>query len=440
MLLKGTIAVGCGLVLLAGWQGSSAVAAGTAVSGVDLAWADATHTKIRITWTETTPVANSLSLEPGDGADPVSLGSVPASAPNELLVNTSQLGSTSSSAISKIVVTDQSGGEASSPGFDRFVPGVSDPELVVMADGRVRWSVPAASGQDTTPHDPLDLDELARYSLILRLNELPYTVMNCGEVTFTTTEPSGTIANRNKPYDLFVDTVNEWAPNGLHGGIGGYGHVSTTALTLSAPGSSGYGVPMTLTGTLSGRYIYETGMPPACMETSSAIGSGELVTLQGRNTSTASWYVIGTTHTVAGGKYTFSLPNPGAREYRTVVANRSGSPTASYGSTSASRLVRATTRVMSAKFITPTISYGTRPQAYLWVNPAGTQRAALQYKNSTGAWQGVAYKTLYAGKGLLQFPWNRRGTTQFRWYVPTSTHNGLPVGPVYTGPFSLTVR
>ncbi|WP_133985013.1 hypothetical protein [Kribbella voronezhensis] len=439
--MKGTIAVGCGLVLLAGWQSSPAVAAETAVSGVDLAWTDTTHTKIRITWTETTPVANSLRLDPGDGSEPLPLGSVPASAPNELLVDTSHLGSTSSSAISKIVVTDPSGGEASSPGFDRFVPGVSDPELTVMADGRVRWSVPAATGQDTTPRDPLDLDEPARYTLTLRLNELPHTVMNCGEVTLpSTTEPTGIIANRNKPYDLFVDTANEWAPNGLHGGLGGYGHVSTTALTLSAPGSSAYGVPISLTGTLSGRYIYETGRPPACAETSSAIGSGELVTLQGRNSGTSPWYVIGSTHTVAGGKYTFTLPNPGARDYRTVVANQSGSATATYGSTSASKLVRATTRVMSAKFITPTITYGTRPQAYLWVNPAGTQRAALQFKTATGAWQGVAYKTLYAGKGLLQFPWNRRGTTQFRWYIPASTHNGLPVDPIYTGAFSLTVR
>jgi hypothetical protein len=95
---------------------------------------------------------------------------------------------------------------------------------------------------------------------------------------------------------------------------------------------------------------------------------------------------------------------------------------------------------MSAKFITPVIKYGAKPQAYLWVDPANTQKAALQFKNASGVWQGVSYKTLYAGKGLLQFPWNRRGVTQFRWYVPASTHNGLPVAAVYTGGFNLTVR
>jgi hypothetical protein len=87
------------------------------------------------------------------------------------------------------------------------------------------------------------------------------------------------------------------------------------------------------------------------------------------------------------------------------------------------------------------ITYGTRPQAYLWVNPAGTQKAALQFKNASGAWQGVSYKTLYAGKGLLQFSWSKRGATQFRWWVPGSTTStGLHVEPVYSGVFTLTVR
>jgi hypothetical protein len=88
------------------------------------------------------------------------------------------------------------------------------------------------------------------------------------------------------------------------------------------------------------------------------------------------------------------------------------------------------------------IPYGTKPQAYLWVDPAGTQKAALQFKNASGAWQGVTYKTLYAGRGLVAFNWNRRGSTQFRWWVPgsTTTSTGLKVDPIYSSPFTLTVR
>ncbi|MEU0096841.1 hypothetical protein [Kribbella sp. NPDC006257] len=408
---------------------------------VRIAWSDTTHTKVAISWTETTPAPNTIVLQ-RDGFDDVRLGTTAIGAPNQLVVDAPTLvASNNPGEVARIVVDEPTGEQGRSVGFDRFIPGVVDPDLAVTADGGVRWSIPPITAPDTTPNDPLDLDQPARYKMTLRLNELPHTEMDCGEVTLpSTTEPTGVIANRNKPYDLFLDTLNEWAPGGLHGGFGGYAHVSTTGLTLTAPSTSAYGVPISLTGTLSGRTIYESGHPPACQETDSGIGSGELVTLQGRNTTTGPWYVIGSTHTVAGGKYTFTMNNPGAREYRTVVPNVNGQGSARYGSTTASKLVRATTRVMSAKFITPTISYGTQPQAYLWVDPPNAQRAALQFKNASGAWQGVAYKTLYAGKGLLQFPWNRRGVTQFRWYIPASTHNSLPVAAVYSGAFSLTVR
>jgi hypothetical protein len=408
---------------------------------VQIAWSDATHTKVAIHWSETTPAPNTIVLERA-GFDDVALGTTAIGAPNQLVVSApSLIASNDPGEVARIVVNEPTGEQGRSVGFDRFIPGVSDPDLVVTADGGMRWSLPPVTAPDTTPHDPLDLDQPARYSIFLLLNELPHTEMDCGVVDFPdTTVPNGVIANRNKPYDLFLTDFNEWAPTGIPLGYSGLTSVSTTALTLSAPSTSAYGVPIGLTGTLSGRSIYESGHPPTCLETDSFVGSGELVTLQGRNTTTSPWYVIGSTHTVAGGKYTFTMNNPGAREYRTVVPNVNGQGSARYGSTTASKLVRATTRVMSAKFITPTISYGTQPQAYLWVDPPNAQRAALQFKNASGAWQGVAYKTLYAGKGLLQFPWNRRGVTQFRWYIPASTHNSLPVAAVYSGAFSLTVR
>jgi hypothetical protein len=48
---------------------------------------------------------------------------------------------------------------------------------------------------------------------------------------------------------------------------------------------------------------------------------------------------------------------------------------------------------------------------------------------------------LYAGRGLVAFTFNRRGATQFRWWVPGSTTGtGLKVDPVYSGVFTLTVR
>jgi hypothetical protein len=405
---------------------------------VQIGWTDSTHAKIAIKWTETTPAPNTIVVEK-DGSPDIQLGTTAAADPNQLIVDASSLQpSNDPGDVARIVVSEPTGEQGESPAFDRFVPLAPDPALTFTADGGVQWSVPPVPGTDATPGDPLDVDQPARYSPRLFLNELPHTEEDCAQVVLpSTTARTGVIANRNKPYDLFIYTTNEWAPAGL---FGGYAHVSTTSLTLTGPATSAYGVPITLAGTLSSRYIYESGSPPACVETGGPVGSGQLVALQARNTSTSPWYVVANLRTTTGGQYAFTQNNPGAREYRTVVPNTGGTPSATYGSTTASKLVTATTRVMSAKFITPVIKYGTKPQAYLWVDPANTQKAALQFKNASGVWQGVSYKTLYAGKGLLQFPWNRRGVTQFRWYVPASTHNGLPVAAVYTGGFKLTVR
>jgi hypothetical protein len=74
------------------------------------------------------------------------------------------------------------------------------------------------------------------------------------------------------------------------------------------------------------------------------------------------------------------------------------------------------------------------------VDPAGSQKAALQFKNASGVWQGVTTKVQSSGRGIATFPWNRRGITQFRWWVAGSVTGGLQVDPVYTGAFSLTVK
>ena len=406
---------------------------------VQVAWTDTTYQTVRITWTETTPAPNTIKLE-RDGMDDVQLGVIAESAPNQLVVEARRLVvSNSPIDVARIVVNEPTGEVARSAGFDRYIRAVPDPDLSFTADGSIRWSVPPEPGVDTTPGDPLDVDQPLRYVPRLRLDELPHTVIDCGEVTLpASTVPSGTIANRNKPYDLMLYTVNEWNPNG--GLFGGWGHVTASAITLAAPTATAYGTTTTLTGITTGRSIFQQGMPPACLETSGS-GSGGTVILQARNTSTSPWYVVGSTVTKDQGKYTFSVRNPGAREYRTVIPSRAQGSLAGYGSTSAVRLVRSTTRVMSAKFITPVITLGTQPQAYLWVDPAGTQKAALQFKNASGVWQGITYKTLYAGRGIATFTFNRLGQTQFRWWVPGSiTSTGLTVDPVYSGTFTLTVK
>ncbi|MEU0096842.1 hypothetical protein [Kribbella sp. NPDC006257] len=432
--MRRSIAVGCGVLLLAGWQVPSASAA---VSGVQVAWVDATHAKVRITWSESTPSANTLALETDGGGEPLSLGSVPVGAPNELLVNTSYLGYTNYPDVSRVVVSDPAGGSASSVGFDRYSRPGGGPNFSFAPQGGVKWDFYPDPYGDSTPNDPLDVTGGTKYTVRLRYDKQPHVYGDCGEVLLpASTATNGVIPDNGQPAAVAVLTSNEWnpKPRGDDGSA-----ITTTSLTIAAPTVTAYGTPLTLTGTGAYHDVLEGGTV-VCRQRAYPLAS-VLVALQGRNSPTSAWYVVGSTQMDGTGKYSFSLPNPGAREYRVVYTTTAGGANAiMVGATTVTKAVKATTRVMSAKFISPVITYGTKPQAYLWVDPANTQRAALQFKNASGVWQGVSYKTLYAGKGLLQFSWSKRGATQFRWYVPASTHNSLPVAAVYSGVFTLTVR
>jgi hypothetical protein len=405
---------------------------------VQVAWVDATHAKVRITWSESTPSANTLTLETDDGGEPLSLGSVPVGAPNELLVNTSYLGYTTYPYVSKIVVSDQAGGEASSVGFDRYSRTGGGPNLGSFApQGGVKWDLYEDYG-DSTPDDPLDVSGGTKYVVRLRYDKQPHTYGDCGEVLLpATTATNGVIPDNGQPAAVAVLTSNEWNPR-LRGNDGSA--IATTSLTIAAPTVTSYGTPLNLTGVGTHHDVLEGGTV-VCQQRAYPMNSVR-VALQGRNSPTSAWYVVGYTQVDGTGKYSFSLPNPGAREYRVVYAvTPSGANVIMYGSTTVTKAIKATTRVMSAKFISPVITYGTKPQAYLWVDPARTQQAALQFKNASGVWQGVGYKNLYAGKGILQFSWSKRGATQFRWWVPGSTTStGLHVEPTYSGVFTLTVR
>jgi hypothetical protein len=48
------------------------------------------------------------------------------------------------------------------------------------------------------------------------------------------------------------------------------------------------------------------------------------------------------------------------------------------------------------------ITYGTQPQAYLWVAPAAIQKAAPQLRNPNGTWQGLTYKSQSFGRGIAR--------------------------------------
>ncbi|TDO52576.1 hypothetical protein EV643_102415 [Kribbella sp. VKM Ac-2527] len=443
-MLKRSIALAGSVALLGGVTGQVAQAdtrKAAAISAVQVEWADAEHTNIKITWTETTPVANTLSL--GTSGSPVTteFGVSPVGADNEFIIDSASLldsaGHSSTAdpaAKSWIVVAADGETSARSADFDRFLYQPSGVTVSFTADNQISWSIPASP--NSVQDDPLDVPSQLRYLVIRRLDPDPASAGSAcqNEDVATTSTTTGVVAPNGQPYELSVNPDNEWGAR-----LGPVANVRlATSATISAPASSPYGGNTTITGQVTGRSLQISGPPsdPICDEATIGVPNQSVV-LQQRTSSTAAWTVVGTTKTDATGKYTAVVKNPGHREYRVVPANTGGVGAAAHGAApTASRAVRAITRVVSAKFIQPVITYGTKPQAYLWVDPAGTQQAALQFKNASGVWQGVMYKTLYAGRGIATYSWNRRGATQFRWWVPATP----TADATYSGIFTLTVR
>jgi hypothetical protein len=404
----------------------------TPVSAVKLEWVDVAQGQIRISWSESAPVANTVYLNTGTFAE---VGTTTAAGPNELLVTARGLGYSISSADKvTIVVTDPDGGGAVSPAFDRYLPYPNGVSMYTNEGGNaVHWAVPHEDF-DPTPDDPLD---------VVGGNKFEVKLLEGRPIECDTTDwsddgtTSGIIPERSKPYTIVVRAHNEWLDPTY---ASAYGNVVSSTLLVTSPTVTQYGAVTTISGSLTEKALLVTTTPPHCVQYDEP-GAGRQVVLQARNTSTSPWYVVGSRYAIEQGRFVFTVKSPGAREYRVVRAMTSSGGTIVLGAWTAAKLVRSTTRVVSAKFIAPTITYGTKPQAYLWVDPAGSQKAALQFKNASGVWQGLTYKTLYAGRGLVAFTFNRRGATQFRWWVPGSTTGtGLKVDPVYSGVFTLTVR
>jgi hypothetical protein len=312
------------VIAAAGALGVPAAHAATSTIGpVSVAWTDATHSKVRISWTETTPVANTISITFNSLVEPV--GSTTADGANEVVVSPSALYPSSDMTEAKIVVEGAAGEQASSVGFDRYFPFGRITGLSFTAANAVQYSM-APAVTDTTPNDPLDVSTPAKWLPVLTLKQQPGTIDQCGEITLpVSSSPTSTVANQNKPYALSVTAVNEWSA-GRREWYGG--NVQTTAIAMSTA----------LSGTVTTKAIFQTGMPPTCYETSFP-GANEPVILHARKNATSPWYVVGSMRTGNDGKFTFKV-TPAGRQFRAVVVNSTftgDGPTAKYGFTTAAR-------------------------------------------------------------------------------------------------------
>ncbi len=426
-MLKRTLALA--LLVTASTVPVPAHAAGTGIGGVTLAWADAAHTKVRITWTETTPMGNTINV----GFNP--LGSTTAAQPNELVTNAGYFPVTLVGKSHQVSVEGTDGTQALSVPFDSYVYAPDSDSLAVTfsAYDQLRWTLPPDTSTDSTPNDPLDIPSQYTYQVTQGFDPKPdeWGTPDCTNTKTVSPTPTGVLPKPAHPFTFEVMPRNEWGFSTVSREVN-----TIPAIQVTGPPTSPYGGTTTLTGHVDQSALLISGRPPTCDENRFAAFDTTVI-IQQRASAAVPWSVVGTTKTGADGNYRAVFRNPGYREYRVVVASGTvpgGTPR--FGADSQTIAVRPITRVVSAKFIQPTVNLGTQPQAYLWVDPAGTQKAALQFKNASGAWQGVAYKTLYAGRGLLAFPWNKRGVTQFRWVVPASP----AAEAAYSSTFTLTVR
>jgi hypothetical protein len=298
-------------------------AAASTIGPVTVAWTDSAHSKVRISWAETAPVANTISIAFDSLVEPV--GSTAADGANELVVSPEALYPDYDMTVAKIVVEGAAGEKATSVGFDRYYPYGRTTGLSFTTSNAVQYSM-AAPLDDTTPGDPLDVSVPAKWLPVLTLKQQPGTFDQCGEVTLPlSSTPTNSVASRNQPYALSVTAVNEWSA-GRRGSYGG--NVQTTAITMATA----------LSGTVTTKAIFQTGMPPACYETSFP-GANEPVILHARKNATSPWYVVGSMRTGNDGKFTFKV-TPAGRQFRAVVVNSTftgDGPTAKYGFTTAAR-------------------------------------------------------------------------------------------------------
>ncbi|GAB2606498.1 hypothetical protein [Kribbella endophytica] len=427
-MLKRTLALA--LLVTAATVPVPAHATGTGIGAVTIGWYDATHTKVRITWTETTAMANAVTVETAE------LGKTTAAQPNQLVLNAVDFPKTSAGQSLQVTVTGTDGTEAVSVAFDSYVYPGRGIAMSFLAYDQLRWTLQPDTSVDTTPNDPLDLPDRYSYVVSRAIDPRPEVwSSDCTETATTVSaDPTGVIPKPDVPFQLRVRPKNEW-------GTWQFDYASRSVdvvpdVQVTAPGTTPYGGTTTLTGHVDEHAMFIEWMPQTCDSRRYPLVTTDLVVHQ-RASRTAPWTVVGTTKTGYDGNYVATFRNPGPREYRVVAVSTFDSVgVPRFGADSFTYPVRSTTRVVSAKFIQPTVALGTQPQAYLWVDPAGSQKAALQFKNASGAWQGVAYKTVYAGRGLLAFPWNKRGVTQFRWVVPASG----PITGTSSNTFTLTVR
>jgi hypothetical protein len=405
------VAAGLAVAAVAAFTTSASAAGPAAPTSVKIAWADATQQQIRVTWTDAGE-ANRIRFEGLiETVGSEDLGLLAAGAPNELLVDAAPLygGQRAVFRVASVDAGGTTGPMASSVEFDTSV--AADVPITYAAprpDGSLMISWRDAGEQyDYNPGDPLDVTGGERYSV--QVSNGP-TLAVPGSLRFAI------IPARSRPYSVAVLAENIW---GLSNDWRRFTFEQPTISGGAIPASAAYGHMLTVSG---------------------AVGGQHLVALQARDSSSKPWVTLTSKYGEPGaGTFTLQAPSPGTRQYRLYSPARKDQDSAAleYATGVTTSLTKHS--IGYAKFSANVVSLGQSVTASLYIAPATNVRTTLQRWNGK-AWVGVKDLVLAKGTTSYTFKTTARGTTAYRFFIPSTTYGGRAITWTTSASLPLVVR
>lgn len=432
------VVVALGVVVACLATASPAPAAARVVADVRISWADAGHRAVRVEWREAPAAPNHVQVLYGAGTSGIPEVYLDRDAPNSVLIRTDRFAVDQVARIAVAVGTPggTDTGTAYSATFDTQT--LPQPRVTSIAPGAgstMTWSWPAVRPRtDPNPGDPLDLPATVRYQPLASGG--PAMV----PAAAVTTATRASRRDHGGTYRLGVAAVNEWSPV-----ADGYealyraADVAASTAAVRAPAVATYGSNVIVYGQVRLRlYGCRPGRPCGSVDAGAAVGRP--VRIEARPNSTSRWLLARSTRTDSHGIYRGVFGTPGSRQYRVVVPNLD--PGAGYyrGTVGGPVTTVALTRILSARFLDPTVGYGRPAVAFLAVAPGSATRAVLQRRGADGVYRGIGYVRLSSGRGAFRITATPRGSSYYRYVVPASSHNGHHLAGVISRPFPLAVR
>ncbi|TDU84295.1 hypothetical protein EV138_6766 [Kribbella voronezhensis] len=411
----------------------AATTADPAPTGVTVAWADAAHTLIRVTWKETGSQPNVITSQSPLGGSEKRYTT--ATAPNQVDVPAAGLATTAPGQAAvriAVFVGTEAGGTTSPAGLSAPFDTLDGPKALIdsiapVAAGKflVKWHPAVVT--DPNPGDPLDLPAVApQYEIRANYNNFnDYAV-----VAPKTTATTATFTQLTGPSFRFsVFTYNEW----------GIQYSDTQRIDYEKwvraliPAAADYGTLTTITGTIE---RWKQACDPGPCWSMPMSEDPRPVVLQARATTASAWYTVGSTKTDAVGNFKISPPTLGSRQYRIVVPDFFNHEGFGYGLVSNTVTTAARPRV-SGRFLDPTAGYGQKVTAHVAIAPPASVPSTLQRWDGT-AWRNLKYVQLTKGAGNYTFTATQRGRVAYRFLVPAFTYAGRSLTWQVSNTFVLT--